>query len=426
MSQLHTAYELLQQGQSQNAADILHALLENEPDNSQASYLLGLIAMEFNDEQRAIDWFKQTVRISPKATPAQYNLGVLHQNRGELDTAKNYYQTAADLDPQDPDTRFNLALVCKQLGQLTEAKDHFETILKHQPSDIDSLYNLANTEQGLQQNMRAIALLETLLKQAPNHLSALNNLGYLYHKEGNREKAIPVYQTLIKNNHNTAAATHLLASLTGSTTSHAPTAYVRDVFDQFADHFDENLQGKLGYNTPTILRELLQAIAPDASFQHGLDLGCGTGLSGETFNDCTDHLTGIDLSPKMLKQATKKGIYTDLFESDLVPFIQQAAKRYDLYLAADVFVYIGDLAPLFSAIAKQKNSATFIFSTEQATKAYTLKATGRYGHSVAYIKALAQEHGFEITAHQSAPIRKEGAEWINCELYILKKDQPLP
>ena len=422
MSSLHQAYNLMQQGQGPEASHLLHNLIKKEPDNSQAHYLLGLLALENNETDRATHCFLATIKISPEATPAHYNLGVLYQDRGELETARHHYQIGLNLSPQDVDIRFNLALTCKQLGLLTEAQQHFETVLETSPRDIDTLYNLANTEQALHQNSQAIKRLEALLLVEPDHLSALNNLGYLYHKEGLGQQAIPIYQKLIAKNHNSTAARHLLAALTGDTTSHAPTAYVKDVFDQFADHFDASLQENLGYNTPTLLAQLLKQTLPQQTFTHGLDLGCGTGLSGASFANCTTTLTGIDLSPKMLEQADKKGFYQSLHEADLVPFIQKSDIIFDLYLAADVFVYIGDLCPIFKAIAQKKTPSIFIFSTEQADINYSLKPSGRYGHAVSYIYDLAKEQGFTILAHESAPLRKEGAKWLDGELYILGYD----
>ncbi len=419
MDLLNEAYNALQQGDSHSAQTLLLSLIKEEPDNSQACYLLGLTKLQLEDEATAIDWFTKTITLSPEATPAHYNLGVLYTNRGDLHLAKKAYQTALDQAPDDIDIRFNFALTCKKLGLLDEAKTQYKTILQAVPNDTDTLYNLAKTEQQLHNNNDAISLLESLLQHEPDHLSALNNLGYLYHKEGNPEKAIPVYKKVIANSHNVTAAKHLLASLTGTTTTHAPTDYVKDVFDQFADHFDESLQQKLSYNTPTILREILDSEQPGTLFNHGLDLGCGTGLSGETFRNCSTALTGIDLSPKMLDQAQAKNIYIELHESDLVPFIQKSTIDYDLYLAADVFVYIGDLDPIFTAIAKKEGPKTLIFSTEHASEEYILKPTGRYGHSIDYIQKLAKKYGFTIVVHKSAPIRKEGDKWINGELYIL-------
>ncbi len=421
MTNLHTAFELFQQNKLEEAHVILEHVIATDPTESQAYYLLGLIRLQSGNQDNAIQQFRKTVELSPEATPAHYNLGVLLYDRGLFAESHHHYNLAIHLAPDDPDIRFNLALACKQIGNLSHAKEHFEFYLQANPMDTDAQYNLAKIEQQLQNNTRAISLLENILHKEPEHLSALNNLGYLYHKEGKRKKAIPVYKKLIHHKYNDVAAAHLLAALTGETTSHAPTAYVKDIFDQFADHFDESLQQKLEYNTPTRLRQLLDNTLPQSHFSHGIDLGCGTGLSGETFANCIEELTGVDLSPKMLEQAEEKKIYRSLHESDIIPFIEKSTTNYDLYLAADVFVYIGDLSPIFATIANNEGQKIFIFSTESAPTHFILKPTGRYGHAVEYIKKLAKENGFNIMSHQSAPIRKEGQKWMGGELYILKK-----
>ena len=62
---------------------------------------------------------------------------------------------------------------------------------------------------------------------------------------------------------------------------------------------DRHLTETLGYQTPTHLR----ALYGDQPIQRMLDLGCGTGLSGQAFADIATHITGVDLSPNMLARA---------------------------------------------------------------------------------------------------------------------------
>ena len=85
--------------------------------------------------------------------------------------------------------------------------------------------------------------------------------------------------------------------------------YVRTLFDQYAPRFDRAL-ADLSYSAPEKLRE--------AVTKHGqrfgtmLDLGCGTGLAGAAFRPHVDWLVGVDLSPKMIEEARKKGFYDRL------------------------------------------------------------------------------------------------------------------
>jgi predicted TPR repeat methyltransferase len=214
----------------------------------------------------------------------------------------------------------------------------------------------------------------------------------------------------------------MLASLLGETTDAAPSSYVKEVFDHFSD-YDRKMQGNLDYSTPRQLRDLLEKSLPDAGkFQNGLDLGCGTGLSGEAFKDTVNTLTGIDLSPVMLAAASDKGIYTALYEMELVAFLEISDETYDFFVAADVFVYLGNLEPLFRQIHKHAApGACFLFSTEKTETDFILQATGRYAHAENYIRSLAEKTGFSVKACTSANIRKEKGEWIRGNLYVLVK-----
>ena len=74
-----------------------------------------------------------------------------------------------------------------------------------------------------------------------------------------------------------------------------------------------------------------------------LDLGCGTGLAGAAFRPHVDWLVGVDLSPKMIEEARKKGLYDRLAVGDITPFLaEQPERSAHLVIAADVFAYIAD------------------------------------------------------------------------------------
>ena len=63
-------------------------------------------------------------------------------------------------------------------------------------------------------------------------------------------------------------------------------------------------------------------------------------------------MVGVDLSPAMLAKARGKGIYDRLVEDDVMRFLAAETAleaRYHLILAADVFIYFGELAPVLAA-----------------------------------------------------------------------------
>lgn len=155
---------------------------------------------------------------------------------------------------------------------------------------------------------------------------------------------------------------------------------------------------------------------------HGIDLGCGTGLSGEAFATLTKRLDGVDLSPKMLAIARSKELYHQLDSCDITTFLRQSSSRYDLFVAADVFVYLGNLYPVFSAIAHCRHEvACLCFSTENSDgDSYTLRPSGRFAHPTSYIERLANETGWRVDRRQETNLRKERSGWVSGTLWVLR------
>lgn len=412
--------QLHQDGNFEQALAGYQTMLSEEPDHPQLCYLLALLYFEHGKQDEAAHWFGRTVELAPEAAPAHYNLGVIFFEQGNYDKAAKAYQEAATLCPEDEDVLFNLALAWKKLDKLEEALSCYQKILALSPDDQDTLYNLGVLYKDMNRPAESITTFEEVLSHNQEHAQSLNNLGYLYHKEGDDKKAISTYKKLIDLDHNAAMAAHMLAALSGETPATAPDAYVRDVFDSFSDHYDDSLVDKLGYTTPTLLKEMLSSHGV-RHFPSALDMGCGTGLSGEAFHDITGHISGLDLSPKMLDLAAKKNIYHSLHESDICSFLQEHRESYDLFLAADVFVYIGDLDDIFGLVKKRAHkNALFLFSTELTDQDFSLKPTGRYGHAESYIRHLATKNGFALIDVRGANIRKEKGEWIAGNLYMLQ------
>jgi predicted TPR repeat methyltransferase len=199
--------------------------------------------------------------------------------------------------------------------------------------------------------------------------------------------------------------------------------YVRDEFDQFANVFDHTLTQSLEYNTPHNLLEFIgENLGSDFRFRSAVDLGCGTGLFGIEIKNHVDHLEGIDISAGMLEIARSRECYDLLHEGDIAETLGRTDSAFDLFSALDVIVYYGSLDELFRSITLKTNpDALFAFSTESCDgKGFVLQKSGRYAHSIEYIKAVAEKYGCSILATKQSPIRKEHGSWIMGDLYIIR------
>ncbi len=188
-------------------------------------------------------------------------------------------------------------------------------------------------------------------------------------------------------------------------------AYVRALFDGYAPRFERHLVEGLRYVGPALVAEVLPE--EPTRFPVVLDLGCGTGLAGAAIAHRVGHLTGVDLSPAMLAQARTKGCYDRLVTGDLVGFLRDEPEASaDLCVAADVFIYCADLAPVLSGIARVLRpggwAAFTIQSPDGEGPSVRLGTDGRYAHGDAYLLHTALAAGLSVRVLQEAAVRFEG------------------
>ena len=166
----------------------------------------------------------------------------------------------------------------------------------------------------------------------------------------------------------------------------------------------------LGYRAHSTLARHLAGLN-HGRFRSALDLGCGTGLCAPFLKPMTDKLAGVDLSSQMMDKARALGLYDRLVHADIVDYLRGTDERYDLITAADVFIYVGDLEPVFSALEKaMAPNAIFCFSAECAASEdldFELLPSLRYAHSERYLRALAEQHVFDVVQLIRAPIRED-------------------
>ncbi|KAB1070080.1 class I SAM-dependent DNA methyltransferase [Methylobacterium planeticum] len=205
-------------------------------------------------------------------------------------------------------------------------------------------------------------------------------------------------------------------------------AYVRALFDGYAARFDRHLVEGLHYRGPEMLRDALEALpgAP-ARYAVALDLGCGTGLVGAAFAGRVGHLTGVDLSPAMLAQAERRRLYQRLVVGDLTGFLAgEPEASADLCVAADVFIYVGDLGAVLPAIARVLRPDGFVAFTVQSHDGagIILGADARFAHGDAYLEAACRASGLRPALREPAAIRHERGRGVPGRLVVLSKAEP--
>jgi predicted TPR repeat methyltransferase len=374
--------------------------------------------------QEALDAYRELIGLLPLSALLHYNLGLVYFELDFFELALKSFTTADNLTPGDIDTLFNLALCHRKNGDPSAAIAAYEQVLVADPVHVDSLYNQGGCYLQLHDDVRAGECYRRVLAIKPDYLSALNNLAYLYHRSGETDQAIALYGQVLELRPEDESVRYLLAALLGIPLEQAPDDYVRGFFDTYAEDFERSLVEDLGYDNPQRLYDCLcQTRAIGAThYARGLDLGCGTGLSGWAFRDRVTVMDGVDLSQAMLNQAAAKGCYHCLSLDSIDHFLHTTGHRYDFFLATDVFIYVGALKDIFTLTHDLAvPGALFCFSTEYlGDQGFRLQPTGRFAYSSGYIHQIAASTGWKILAEETTRLRRERESWISGELWILQ------
>ena len=355
--------------------------------------------------------------------PLLFNiLGVCHKKLGDLALASQMFERAISLKPDYAEAYYNLGTTLKHHGKLKNAVINFKKAIALFPDYPDAYNNLGNTLDELGQKKDAIKCYESLIAIRPDYAEGHYNLGTVLKKLGEFEEAKKSFKAALKIKPNYSEAKHLLNGLIGYTSKAPPREYVENLFNGFAGRFNDTLINKLEYKLPSIVNNIIPKLNSDKkTFDRVIDLGCGTGLSGIGLKGFSGNLTGIDLSENMIAKAKKLNIYDNLVVGDIVEILNSSKDRYDLLIALDVLIYIGEAKEFFKSVKKSSNkNAYFIFSVEDKSgDSYSLLKTSRYAHSESYILNNTSPD-FNLIKSQKIKLRKEDKGWILGKIYIFQ------
>lgn len=410
----------------ERACDAYRDALRMRPQDPAIHVRLGITLRESGNLTDAEQHLRQALEIDPRHVPAMLELGRLRVQHGQYAEAILSYREALGIDPHCRDALEQIGGIELNLGDSEAAVENYVKILEFASKDtaMRILVTRMLGSQGALERAEDICRQGLLLD--PNNVALHCELGKIFSEQGKATEATAVLQSARELAGSSEEIEYLLSSLEQNDKEFlAKQKYIRKVFDDYADTFDNHLQDKLEYRGP----EMISQIAHDAGVRDNgnltiIDLGCGTGLCGPFFRQAASRLIGVDLSPKMLEKARERRVYDELHEADIVEILQRTANAYDVAIAADVFVYVGNIAPVIAgAAASLRSGGLLIFSVETVPNGtYVLRNSGRYGHSQAYVQALARDHGFDIFAIKEVMIRKDSQKAVPGHIYALKKE----
>jgi predicted TPR repeat methyltransferase len=455
---LANAYKMVQQ--FEKAKDALLTAIAIEPRYAAALNNLGTVYLGLQKVNEAIAWLYRAIEIAPEYIDAYYNLGLALTQHKDYKDAKQVYQKLLVLDAHHLaaqfqlaklhlleedyttaltlflhiekvqahhfETQTNLAHCYLKLGKMQEAKIHYLKAHDLNSNDVQVLYNLGIVFMELGNLDFAIQYYQKGVLADPDNFALHNNLGVAFLAKNHPAYALTHFKKALALIPHNQAIEYVITMLSqDKRLQAAPSDYIKILFNSYADHYDQHLVTGLAYQIPYFFLSAFKKLKNPLINFHLLDLGCGTGLCGEAFNPYAKTMVGVDLSENMLAFSAQKNIYTELICDSIENYLIEDTRVFDVVIAGDVLVYMGELKQLFSLVhARLSQNGYFIFNTEAGeADDFQMNQSGRFSHNKRYCDALIKASHFTLCSYECVPTRQQNSDAVMGHIYVLQKDK---
>ncbi|KQX98443.1 hypothetical protein ASD28_15250 [Massilia sp. Root133] len=447
-----------QRGHPGRAVELIEEALRIDPQQARAHCNLGAALQDLGRTDAALANYEAALRLDPGYALAWDNRGNTLRRLGRLADALDSYERALGIAPALADAWCHRAIALHDLGRHADAVASAEQALAMRPAYAEAFVALGHALQALDRHADSVDAYDSALALAPQadtwcaRGAALKKSGDLAAALHSYERALAVRPDYALAEHYRANTLRGLGQRDAAVASYrraldlgadadeirfslaalgeaeqpdaAPADYVKHLFDQYAGRFDRHLVDVLGYRTPALLDALLRPHLAALPLDAALDLGCGTGLCATFLRPLARHVTGVDLSQRMLDKAAELDLYDDLACADIADWLAERPASCDLAVAADVLVYLGDLAPLFARVRRAlRPGGLFALSCEalgEDDRGFALQPSNRFAHALDYVRRTAQAAGFEVLATAHAVLREDHGRGIAGHLVLLR------
>ncbi len=204
--EIQLGLQLHQSGDLSQAARIYRNILTNEPDNSDALHLLGVIEYQLGHADNAIHLIERAIALNPNLPYAYNNLGEAFRSKADFDKAIANYQKSLNLKPDYSEAFNNLGIAQQAKGDMPQALESYQKAIALSPQYIEAHNNLALALQADHQFEAAIKSYENVLAIDPADIEAHNGLGVTLKSLGRLDEALTCFNKALAINSDYADA----------------------------------------------------------------------------------------------------------------------------------------------------------------------------------------------------------------------------
>ena len=196
-NRLDDAYNLLLDGELQQAANLYEERLREQPESiclimelANIYYMLGLMA-------KSVVYYERAQKLKPGSPYIMYKMGVALYRSTHFTRANEVFNQIVESEKYIPMTYLWLGLSYYHLGKESKSIEAYKTLLSLCPDTMMANYYMGVALKASGKYDKAIKHFEKLINKTDQHVSALYHLGRTHMQKHNYEKARAYFKRVI-------------------------------------------------------------------------------------------------------------------------------------------------------------------------------------------------------------------------------------
>ncbi len=187
---LRRAHLMISREQYRKALSVLNRMREEEPDNTDVAYSLGVANGAVGESKKAIAYFKEAAADGWMLGRIYANMAEEYYKMRDYDNALDYYRKAMESDSCDEFTIYNYYDVCFETGRVEEAVEYLKNYVSEYPYNKESWYCLGCAYRDLSLFEKAVDAYEFAIAIDKAYVDAYVALSQTQDLMGNISEAV--------------------------------------------------------------------------------------------------------------------------------------------------------------------------------------------------------------------------------------------
>jgi len=185
-------------GLSERAVTAVREVLQKDPGNPAAHFVLGSQYMDQGKDLLAVQEFRAGLRKTPASYEHRVSLSLAYLRTGLNGQAQQMLNELIEENPADSVARQFLAISYAKQGKLEEAITHGKIAVEMRPLSASAHYNLASYYLGSGRDVEAAKSFEKTVEISPTHIQGRTNLSLVLLRLSRYDEAIIQAKEVVK------------------------------------------------------------------------------------------------------------------------------------------------------------------------------------------------------------------------------------